>query len=64
MTTTWSRDSVAKIARLPMTVAPSIDLVGLRPILPGFDLWDYWPVQEEDGRTATIAGGTLQMLLS
>ena len=64
MTSIWSRDAVAKIAHLPMAVAPAIDVHAVRPILPGVDLWDYWPVQEQDGRAAIIAGGMLQMLLS
>ena len=43
---------------------PLIDRAAVSPVLPGFDLWDYWPVQEMDGRTAQIAGGVLHMLLS
>lgn len=64
MTTIWSRDAVASIAHQPFPHVPSIALSEITPILPGYDLWDYWPVQEQDGRTADIAGGALQMLLS
>ncbi|MFA5967643.1 MAG: glycoside hydrolase family 68 protein [Sphingomonas sp.] len=64
MTTIWSGDAVAAIALRPIPQAPLIDRNGVSPILPGYDLWDYWPVQERDGRTAVIAGGALQMLLS
>lgn len=64
MTTCWSRDAVAAIAEQPFATLPEIRPDRVRRILPGLDLWDYWPVQELDGRVATIAGGTLQMLLS
>ncbi len=64
MTTAWSALDVAAIAKMPIATAPTIDLAASKPILPGIDLWDYWPVQERDGRTALIAGGTLNMLLS
>lgn len=64
MTTAWSARAVAAIADTIIPTAPLIDPAVHRPILPGFDLWDYWPVQERDGSTAVIAGGTLCMLLS
>ena len=64
MTTKWSRAAVAQIAGRPVAVLPLIDPADVSPVLPGFDLWDYWPLQEHDGRTAVIAGGSLQMLLS
>ncbi|WP_309611294.1 glycoside hydrolase family 68 protein [Sphingomonas sp.] len=63
MTSKWTGEAVARITAAPIATAPAIDRASVRPILPGFDLWDYWPVQERDGRTASIAGGTLQMLL-
>ncbi len=64
MTTQWSRGAVALISNRPVVALPRIDPDEVTSVLPGFDLWDYWPVQERDGRTAVIAGGTLQMLLS
>ncbi len=64
MTSLWTREAVARIASSPIQTAPLIDLSCVAPVLPRFDLWDYWPVQERDGRTAAIAGGTLQMLLA
>lgn len=63
MTTAWSAHAVAAIADAPIAAMPVIDPASVTPILPGFDLWDYWPVQERDGRTANIAGGMLHMLL-
>lgn len=64
MTTAWTAEHVAAIAREPVPAAPVIDLAAAPRILAGFDLWDHWPVQEEDGRTARITGGELHMLLS
>lgn len=64
MTTVWSAHAVAAIADTPIRTSPLIDPAAGKPILPGFDLWDYWPVQERNGSTAQIAGGTLNMLLS
>jgi levansucrase len=63
MTSLWTREAVARIAFSPIQAAPSIDLSLVTPVLSGYDLWDYWPVQELDGRTAAIADGVLQMLL-
>lgn len=64
MTSAWSAHAVAAIADKPFGTLPLIDRAAVVPILPGVDLWDYWPVQERNGRTAVIAGGTLHMLLS
>jgi len=61
-TSQWLSAAVAAIAQSPLPEAPPI---GNQPrLLPGIDLWDYWPVQERDGRVAAICGGTLFMLLS
>lgn len=64
MTTIWTRIAVADIPNGPIVTVPVIDRDAIEPILPGFDLWDYWPVQERDGRQASIAGGALHMLLA
>ena len=64
MTSPWTREAVARISLAHIPTAPLIDPSSLLPVLPGFDLWDYWPVQERNGRTAIIAGGALQMMLS
>ncbi len=62
MTSHWTAAAVAGIARAPRPEAPVIAASPPR-ILPGFDLWDYWPVCDADGRVATVAGGQLHMLL-
>ena len=35
-----------------------------KPIFPGLDLWDSWPLAHEDGRTAQIAGREYWFFLS
>jgi levansucrase len=61
-TSDWSPAAVAAIAAAPLPEAPLIHRAA--PLLPGFDLWDFWPVQEEDGRVAQIGGGTLYFFLA
>ena len=58
----WTADHLATLNPQHMAFAPVIDRPA--PILPEVDLWDYWPVQEEDGRQAHIAGGQLFIFLS
>ena len=64
MTSLWTFDHVARIGRDPIPTAPVIAREEAPRMLDGVDLWDLWPVQELDGRTASIAGGELMMLLS
>ncbi|SDC53320.1 levansucrase [Sphingomonas sp. YR710] len=64
MTSSWPPEAVSAIAGQPLPAAPLIDPATVRSILPGFDLWDLWLVQDSVGRVATIAGGSLVMLLS
>jgi levansucrase len=35
---------------------PTIHAEQVRPLVPGLDLWDCWPLTEEDGRTAVVGG--------
>ena len=62
MTSHWSPAAVAAIGCAPLPEAPPI--AAAAPLLPGIDLWDYWPVQEEDGRVAAIGGGVLYFFLA
>jgi levansucrase len=62
MTSQWTAAHVAAIDHRTMSCAPLFSRP--QPLIPGIDLWDYWPVQEEDGSQAVIAGGTLFILLS
>jgi levansucrase len=60
----WTADHIAAIARQPLPEPPLIDAGLAQPLLPDFDLWDLWPVQNPDGSVAKIAGGELWMVLS
>ncbi len=62
--TPWLPTHVAAIATRPLPVAPLMTAAERRPLLPGTHLWDFWPLQEPDGRVASVAGGELWMVLS
>lgn len=62
MTSHWLPEAVAKIANSSLPEAPPIAVSA--PLLPGTDLWDYWPVQEIDGAVARLGGGTLCVFLA
>lgn len=55
---------VAAIAGQAIARAPLIQRSEIAPLVPGLDLWDYWPVQHADGSIADFAGGMLCMFLS
>lgn len=60
----WTHEHVAAIAGAAPPPAPIIARTDVPHILSGLDLWDHWPVLEEDGRVAAIAGGALVMALT
>jgi levansucrase len=55
---------VAGIASQAVRFLNLITPANVRPIHPGLDMWDLWPVQDEDGAIAVIGGGELWMGLS
>ncbi len=62
MTSIWKRAAVARIAVTPQQQLP---IVGpCSRTVPGFDLWDFWPLQQPDGQVAMIDGGELWFSLS
>ncbi len=64
MATRWTAEEVARIADAPIPAIPVIKANDVRRLIPGLDLWDSWPVQTRDGRTADVNGATLWMMLS
>jgi levansucrase len=62
--TRWAAEAVARIADASIPAIPVIGASEVRPLVPGFDLWDSWPVQTRDGRNADLDGTTLWMMLS
>jgi levansucrase len=63
-TSLWTASHVAAIAGAPLPAAPLIDATAATALFPEYDLWDLWPLQNDDGSVAEIAGGTLWMTLS
>lgn len=60
----WTHRHLDRLTPAEATTAPAIDPAALPRILPGHDLWDLWPVQEEDGSTSVVDGRELWMSLS
>ncbi len=64
MTSHWTREHVARIVNGSLPSAPLIHPADLPPRFTDLDLWDFWPVQEMDGRTARWGDTELWMALS
>ncbi len=67
-TSTWRIEDVAILdggeALTPDRVAPLITADQVRPLVPGLDFWDLWPVREPSGSVATLCGRTVWCGLS
>ena len=63
-TSKWEAHHVAAITTLDAHSIPHVTPVDLGEVIPGLDLWDLWPVQLVDGRTADFDGWSLWMILS
>ncbi|WP_143737769.1 glycoside hydrolase family 68 protein [Microbispora sp. GKU 823] len=60
----WTRRHLAAPAGGAATAAPVIGLPAPPRVLPHHDVWDLWPIQEEDGSTSVVRGRELWMALS
>lgn len=60
----WTRRHLDLLTEDTTTTAPVIDFAALPRMLPDHDLWDLWPIQDEDGSTSVISGQELWMALS
>ncbi len=60
----WSSAHIALLAGADWPTAPVITGDDIAPLIPGHDVWDHWPVLEEDGALAEIASGQLVIALS
>lgn len=58
----WTREHVSRIDPARVSYAPVIGPP--RRLIADVDLWDYWPVQDQEGNMVQIAGGAVFMLLS
>ncbi len=59
----WTAAHVAAIRPDPRNVIPEVSAVA-KPPIAGVDLWDLWPLQNEDGSTALVAGWSVWFVLS
>jgi len=60
----WTAAHVTAIADSAIPELPVLGASDVVPVVPGFDLWDMWPVRYADGRTACFGSSALWMLLS
>ncbi|MDE2403452.1 MAG: glycoside hydrolase family 68 protein [Sphingomonadales bacterium] len=63
-TSRWAPEQVAAIHEGAAHAIPRVERAALRPVLPGLDLWDLWPLQAVDGTTARFDGWALWFVLS
>lgn len=60
----WTAEHVAQIAHRALPEAELIRANEVQALDPALTLWDLWPLQNDDGTLAQIAGGTLWVILS
>jgi levansucrase len=60
----WTRDHLDRLVQDFSTTAPVIGPAVAPRVLLHHDIWDMWPVQEEDGSTTVVLGAELWMALS
>jgi len=61
--TAWTPEDLATLDRRG-TEIPVIAAADVVPVLPGQDIWDVWPLQDEDGSVAQIGGGEIWICLA
>jgi len=61
--TAWTAGDLATLMRDPANTIPAFALDSSARV-PGFDLWDMWPVEHEDGRLPRFDGAALWMVLA
>lgn len=62
--TDWTADQLAGLDRETMPQIPVIGPSDVRRVSDDLDVWDAWPLQRIDGRTATFDGRAIWMALS
>ncbi len=66
-TSTWDREHLSRLAGAPSADSVQtavIDPAQVRPLLPGADFWDLWPVRTPGGAVASPCGRTVWAGLS
>lgn len=59
----WTADHVARIAETELPSIPVVTAGDIVDILPGFQLWDCWTVDDVDGVSIVINGWTLWVIM-
>ncbi len=60
----WSAAHISPALVAPEAKLRLIDAASAAPLVPELALWDIWPVQDDAGNLAEIAGGSLWIMLS
>lgn len=60
----WTAEHVRRAADAPPPAIPRFSAADAARVLPDRDLWDHWPVLEENGALASVAGGVLVVALT
>jgi levansucrase len=63
MISAWTRAHLAQLD-VEAAAAPVITRADLPVVLPGFDVWDMWPLALRDGATAAVGDGVLWFALA
>lgn len=59
----WRPDDLSGLDASTLPSIPLISEADISDILPGFQLWDCWPIETLDGQPATIMGGTAWVIM-
>ena len=63
-TSHWTRHQASKIRALPSNTFPVFEPRHLKPLLPGYHVWDSWFVMDEFGYVADVLGFRVLMALT
>lgn len=59
----WTATDIASLDEAVLAPIPLVTASDIDDILPGFQLWDSWPFETPEGRTAEICGGTAWVIM-
>lgn len=52
----WTREAASKIHATAANTLPAFDVARLKPLMPGYHVWDSWFVMTEGGQVADVQG--------
>lgn len=62
-TSHWTRQCANQINPCPENTVPPFDTYKIKPLMPGYHVWDSWFVLTEEGQVANIEGFTVLLAL-